>query len=130
MICLGSLGSYTVTPRSQSSPSAWMRKMSSVWRSGRLGFASTACERASVSSREMRSGGCQASSLGAMVIALLLGQHQTRMGPRAQRSRASRCQVCLAVEQAREAHVAAAYLGLDRHARKNRKCERALEHVD
>src|SRR5262245_48170311 len=117
MICLGSLGSYAVTPRSQSSPSAWMRKMSSVWRSGRLGFASTACERASVSSREMVSGGCQAPSLGAIFMALLLRQHETRVCPRAQCRGASRREVCLAVEQTREAHVAAAYLGFDRHTR-------------
>src|SRR5215470_10530288 len=102
-----------------------MRKMSSVWRSGRLGFVSTACERASVSSREMLSGGCQASSLGAMVIALLLRQHQAGMGSRAQRRRAARREVRLAVEQACEAHVAAAYLGLDRHACENRKRKRA-----
>ena len=51
-IFAGSAGSYTVTPMSQSSPSAWMRKMSSVWRSGMFGMASTASERARVSSRE------------------------------------------------------------------------------
>src|SRR3954451_2932579 len=106
-LCAGSAGSYTITPMSQSSPRALMRKMSSVWRKGRSGFARTASERAMISSRDTLSGGCQALNFGAMFI-LLLRQHETGVGFGTHRDRAAGRQVGLAVEQALQLDLAAA----------------------
>src|SRR5262249_60544141 len=64
------------------------------------------------------------------VHSLLLRQHETGMRPRPQRDRTSWCQVGLAVEQACEAHLPAAYLSLHRDAREYREDQASLEHID
>src|SRR5262245_31774333 len=117
---------------SQSRPSAWMRKMSSVWRIGRSGIASTASDRAMVSSRETRSGGCQGISLGAIFIGRtsscdsLFRQYQAGIGFGAKRNGAARREIGLAVEQALQVDLAAAYLSFDRRACEDCKQQMAV----